>query len=66
MINKLFFGYSAVKRFLNIEPWSPLVPPKAGKHRIMKSLRRGGRVAPSVYKMAEYLIRCSMFDVHTL
>jgi len=26
MINKLFFGYSAVKRFLNIE------------HRIMKSL----------------------------
>jgi len=63
MIDKLFFGYSAVKRFLNIEPWSPLAPPKAGKHRMMKSLRRGGRVAPSVYKIVEYLIQNSTLDV---
>jgi len=25
-------------RTSNIEPWSPLAPPKAGKHRMMKSL----------------------------
>jgi len=26
-------------RTLNIEPWSPLAPPKAGKHRMWISLR---------------------------